>query len=107
MHSKFSMAVACILFLFIGAPMGAIVRKGGFGYPILISIIYFILFIIFNIMFKKLAESHSISPALAAWVPNLILIPIGIFLTVKAMNDSPIIDWTKIRQSIHKFSPRQ
>ena len=90
MHFKFSLAASCVIFLFIGAPMGAIVRKGGFGYPIIISIIFFMLFITLNIMCKKLSESHTLPTVLAAWLPCLILLPIGITLTIKAMNDSQI-----------------
>jgi lipopolysaccharide export system permease protein len=92
LHSKFSLAAACLIFLFIGAPMGAIIRKGGFGYPILISILFFMVFIILTIMCKKLAESNSIVPALAAWIPCIVLFPIGMVLTTKAMNDSKMLN---------------
>ncbi len=106
LHFKFSMAIICFIFLFIGAPMGAIIRKGGFGYPILISILFFMLFIVMNIAFKNISENGVIDPALAAWLPSLILFPIGIVLTIKAMNDSKIfnveilrrfMDWLKSR----------
>lgn len=92
LHSKFSLAVACFIFLFIGAPMGAIVRKGGFGYPILISIIFFMLFVTLTIMSKKLAEGYALPPVWAAWVSCLILFPIGLLLTWKAMNDSKLFN---------------
>ncbi len=92
MHSKFSMALICFIFLFLGAPMGAIVRKGGFGYPILIAILFFMLFIVLSMFCKKLAESFTISAELAAWIPCGVLFPIGIYLTVMAMNDSKIIN---------------
>lgn len=92
LHSKFSLALACFIFLFIGAPMGAIVRKGGFGYPILISIVFFMIFIILTIMCKKLAESAALPAALAAWMPCIVLFPIGLMLTVKAMNDSKLLN---------------
>lgn len=92
LHSKFSMAVACFIFLFIGAPMGAIIRKGGFGYPILISIIFFMLFIMLTIASKKMAETFVMHPILAAWLPCFVLFPIGIILTYKAMNDSKLLN---------------
>lgn len=92
LNIKFSMAAACIIFLFIGAPMGAIVRKGGFGYPLLISIIFFMLFIVLNLICKKLAQTAVIPPGLAAWIPCMILFPLGILLTYKAMNDSKILN---------------
>lgn len=88
-HSKYSIALACFVFLFIGAPMGAIIRKGGFGYPILVSIIFFMLYVVLTIFCRKIAESLVLTPEMAAWLPCLILFPIGWFLTIKAMNDSP------------------
>ena len=92
LHTKYSMAVICFIFLFIGAPMGAIVRKGGFGYPILISIIFFMLFIVLTIFCRKIAESFILTAAAAAWVPCSVLLPIGLILTVKAMNDSKLVN---------------
>lgn len=94
-HEKFSMAAVCLIFLFIGAPMGAIIRKGGFGYPLLVSILFFIIFIVMNIFCKKVAETFVLDATLAAWLPNLILFPIGIILTYRAMNDSKIINIDK------------
>ena len=92
----------CFIFLFIGAPMGAIVRKGGFGYPILIAIIFFMLYIVLNILFKKLAESLVIGAALAAWMPCIILAPLGILLTYKAMMDSKMLDIDRISNWLKK-----
>lgn len=90
LYSKYSFAVVCVVFLFIGAPMGSIVRKGGFGYPLLIAIICFMLFIVLTMVFKDMAEAFVIHPVLAVWMPNLLLLPVGIFLTYKAMNDSKL-----------------
>lgn len=90
MWTKYSIAVVCIIFVFIGAPMGAIVRKGGFGYPILISIIFFMLFVILTIFCRKIAEAFVLPPAGAAWLPAIVLFPIGLILTLKAMNDSSL-----------------
>lgn len=95
LHFKFSIACICIIFLFIGAPMGAIVRKGGYGYPLLIAIIFFTLFIIMNLMFKKLAETSAVDPVTAAWAPCIIMLPISAFLTYKAMNDSKMLNIDK------------
>lgn len=95
--TKSSMAVVCFIFIFIGAPMGAIVRKGGFGYPILVSIIFFMLFVIITIFCRKIAETLAIPAMLAAWLPCIILFPIGLFLTYKAMNDVKIVNIDSIR----------
>lgn len=88
MHIKYSIACICFVFLFIGAPMGAIVRKGGFGYPLLIAIVYFMIFIVLNILFKNLTEQLVLNGVLAAWMPVFILAPLGIFLTMKAARDT-------------------
>ncbi len=96
MHMKYSMAVVCIIFVFIGAPMGAIVRKGGFGYPILISIIFFMVFVILTIFCRKIAETFILPPVASAWIPNAVLLPIGIILTIQAMNDSKIVNIDRI-----------
>lgn len=87
LHSKFAFALSCLLFLFVGAPMGAIVRKGGFGYPLLIAILFFVLFIVAAQFSKNIAERAVIDPVLSAWLPVLIFLPICSFLTIRAMND--------------------
>ena len=87
-HTKYSMAVVCFIFLFIGAPMGAIVRKGGFGYPILISVVFFVFFIVLTIFCRKIAETFVLPAFFCAWLPCMVLFPIGLFITYQAMNDS-------------------
>ena len=90
--TKFSMSLVCLIFLFIGAPMGAIVRKGGFGYPILIAILFFMQYIVLTIACKKLALNFTLPPILAAWMPCIILFPLGLILTYRAMNDSKMVN---------------
>ena len=109
LHNKFSMALSCLIFLFIGAPMGAIVRKGGFGYPILIAVIFFMIYIVLSMMFKKLAESFVLSGPLAAWMPCIILFPIGLVLTMRAMNDKKILENDRWQRFIKRFkkSPKE
>lgn len=92
LHSKFSLATICVIFLFIGAPMGAIVRKGGFGYPLLVSVIFFTIFILLTLMFKKLAESEAVDATLSAWMACIVMLPISAVLTYKAMNDARMIN---------------
>ena len=96
MHMKYSMAVVCIIFIFIGAPMGAIVRKGGFGYPILVSIIFFVIFIILTIFCRKLAESFVVTGWFAGWLPCLILFPVSLWISVSAMNDVKLVSTERI-----------
>lgn len=105
MWTKYSIALVCIIFVFIGAPMGAIVRKGGFGYPILISIVFFMLFVILTIFCRKIAEAFVLPAVAAAWVPAIVLFPIGLILTIKAMNDSKLnlVEWfTKLGERLKK-----
>ena len=92
LHMKYSMALVCIIFIFIGAPMGAIVRKGGFGYPILVSIIFFVIFIILTIFCRKLAESFVVDAAFAGWMPCLILFPVSLYITRRAMRDAKLVN---------------
>lgn len=106
LHFKFSIAVVCILFLFIGGPMGAIVRKGGFGYPLLIAIGFFTLYIILNLTFKKLAEAGSADATFAAWIPTIGMLPISIYLTYKALYDSKMLDFDKYVKPIQKLFAR-
>lgn len=106
LHIKFSMAVVCFIFLFIGAPMGAIIRKGGFGYPILVSIIFFVLFIVLTIFCKKLAKSFILPAEMAAWTPCLILFPVGLWLTYKAMNDSKLINLDRLQAWFERIGAR-
>jgi lipopolysaccharide export system permease protein len=106
LHTKYSMAVVCMIFIFIGAPMGAIVRKGGFGYPILVSIIFFMLFVILTIFCRKIAETFVLPAALAGWVPCAILFPVGLILTRKAMNDSKLVNLDRYTAFFRKIFRR-
>lgn len=107
MHTKYSMAVVCIIFVFIGAPLGAIVRKGGFGYPLLVSVVAFIIFIVLTIFCRKIAETFLVPAAMAAWLPCLILFPIGLFLTHKGMADSKLFDFDSVKMLWQKARRRR
>jgi lipopolysaccharide export system permease protein len=87
-HMKFVFSVACILFLFIGAPMGAIIRKGGFGWPIFISFVFFMAFFVLHLTGERLATGLVWTTWLGSWLPVWALFPIAVFLSIKAMNDS-------------------
>ncbi len=102
-HLKFSLAFACLMFLFIGAPMGAIIRKGGFGWPILVSILFFVTYMVLLIVGKKLAKEDQISTFMGSWLPNFILSPIGIFVTYKALRDSALFNLDEYTEAIMKL----
>jgi len=104
LHLKYSNALVCLVFLFIGAPMGAIVRKGGFGYPVLISILFFMVYVVLTLTFKKLCYSYVVTPLLGAWLPCLLMIPIGAVLTYRALNDKKTGDIGQYFRNINVFS---
>jgi len=87
-YRKFSLSFACMVLLFMGCSMGAIVRKGGFGMPILIAVIYFVIFHVLNVIGEKLAKGLVIPPFAGMWLASLVLMPLALFLTYKANNDS-------------------
>jgi lipopolysaccharide export system permease protein len=105
LHWKFSLAAACVVMLMIGGPMGTIVRKGGFGYPLLIAIFFFTFFIMSNISCRKLSEANNLPPVLAAWLPVIMLFIISIFLTYKALQDAKIMDIDRLRNKIARWIP--
>ncbi|NJM80085.1 MAG: LptF/LptG family permease, partial [Flavobacterium sp.] len=95
-HEKFIIAFSCILMFFIGAPLGAIIRKGGIGLPIVFAIAIFISFHFMNTFGKKLAEEDTIPLVLGMWASSIILTPLAIFLTYRATNDIGVMinfDW--------------
>ncbi len=96
LYDKFVIAYACILMFFIGAPLGAIIRKGGLGLPIVFAVLIFIVYHFVNTFGKKLASENGITPFLGCWLSTMILTPLALFLTHRATNDRQIIidfDW--------------
>jgi len=92
LHQMYSWATVCIIFLFIGAPAGAIVRKGGFGYPLLIAIGFYLTFVMSGIIGKKLMGSGALSAEMGAWLPCMLLFPFAIYLSWRALHDNrPLI----------------
>ncbi len=91
-HKKLTLPVACIVFFFIGAPLGAIIRKGGLGTPAVISIFFFVIWYVISLSGEKLVEEDLVSGVAGMWASSYILLPIGIFLTYKASNDSVIMN---------------
>ena len=87
LNQHFAIAVVCILFLFIGAPLGSIVRKGGYGFPLLAAIVFYMIFMMSTIMSQKLIRSPNFDPVLLAWLPCMILFPLSILLTWMALKD--------------------
>lgn len=93
---KFALAFVCLLFIFIGAPLGAIVRKGGYGYPLILCILVFVSYILLNTFFKRLAEGLRVDGFWGAWLPCIIMAVPGLLLSWSAMRDRNIFDDIKL-----------
>jgi lipopolysaccharide export system permease protein len=89
-HRKFTLSFACLIFFFIGAPLGAIIRKGGLGVPVVISVVLFIIYYIIDNMGYKMAREGVWNVWAGIWLSSAVLLPLGIFLTYKAATDSMI-----------------
>ena len=109
-HRKPMLAITCIIFFLIGAPLGAIIRKGGMGLPVVFAIVFFLIFHIVSFSMEKLVIAGGIEAWPGMWVASLVLLPVGLFLTWKAATDSPLLDadayyrgWERLRSL---FRPR-
>lgn len=91
-HRKFALSFACFVLFLIGAPLGAIIRRGGLGLPMLFCIILFLVYHVISMISEKLARDSLMNVHIALWVSSLVLLPLGIFLTLKANRDSKLFD---------------
>lgn len=91
-HRKFFLAFSCIVLFFIGAPLGAIIRKGGLGLPTVIAIILFLLYYIVTIVGERMVKSGNLEPLEGMWMSSIVLFPMSVFLTYKAARDSSIMN---------------
>ena len=102
-YRKFTLSFACLVFFFIGAPLGAIIRKGGLGTPVIISALFFVLYWVVDISGKKLATDGAITPMIGAFISTLVLLPMGIFLTWKATSESSSFNFESFKQDVQKY----
>lgn len=91
-HRKLTLPISILIFFLIGAPLGAIIRKGGLGMPIVISVIFFVIYYIISISGEKLSKEGTWSSLLGMWISAIILTPLAIYLSHKANNDSALLD---------------
>ncbi len=103
-HHKFTQAISCFIMFLIGAPLGAIIKKGGFGVPVLVSILFFILLYVLTLTGDKYAKEGLVWVPMGAWLANASLLPVGLFFMQKARNDSRLFDkdvyliwWERLR----------
>lgn len=98
-HRKYTLSVACLILFFVGAPLGAIIRKGGLGLPLVVSTLMFILFHILSTTGDKYVRTGVLEPFAGMWMSSALFLPLGIWLTYKAVTDSPLMDsdaWGKL-----------
>lgn len=102
-YDKFVIAYACFLMFFIGAPLGAIIRKGGLGLPIIFAVLIFITFHFINTFGKRISQENSMSPFMGAWMSSFILTPLAILLSYRATNDIGLINMDVVLAPFQKL----
>lgn len=107
MHKKFTLSFACLVFFFIGAPLGAIIRKGGIGTPLVISVFLFIFYYLIDNTGYKMARDGNIAVWEGIWLSSFVLLPLGVFLTYKAMNDSAVLNIDAYKNFIRRLRGKQ
>ena len=91
-HKKFTLSAACLVLFLIGAPLGALIRKGGLGLPVVVSVIFFLIYYIIETIGEKYVKAGNASPFIGMWIAIFILTPVGLFLSYKAATDSALFD---------------
>ena len=104
-HKKFTLSIACLIFFFIGAPLGSIIRKGGLGLPVVISVVFFIIYHLISTIAERMAVFGDLNMFLGVWLSSLVLLPVGLFFTFKATTDAALFDgdsWKKFFKRLFK-----
>jgi lipopolysaccharide export system permease protein len=91
-HRKFTLSFACLILFFIGAPLGAIIRKGGLGMPVVFSVLFFIIYHVVSITGEKFVREGVLQAHEGMWISSLVMLPVGIYLTYKATTDSALFN---------------
>jgi lipopolysaccharide export system permease protein len=103
LHEKYVLGIACIILFFVGAPLGAIIRKGGMGLPMVVAILMFLTYHFIGIFAKNSAEDGSMSPFLASWLSTLVMLPLGIFFTYRATTDQGLLAFGNFMSPFYKL----
>jgi lipopolysaccharide export system permease protein len=109
-HRKITLSLACLVLFLIGAPLGSIIRKGGLGTPLIFAIVFFMIFYFSSNTGEKFAKEGSLDPFTGMWLATFVLLPLGIFLTYKAMRDSQVLNkefYSRIIRFIRSFFRRR
>jgi lipopolysaccharide export system permease protein len=111
LHKKYALALSCIILFFVGAPLGAIIRKGGLGLPMVIAIVLFLTYYFIGVFAGNYSKEGNISPILGAWLSSLIMLPLGIILTKRATADRGLMSfghvWDIIAEAVRKRFKRK
>ena len=102
LHDKFALGLMCIILFFVGAPLGALIRKGGIGLPLVIAILIFLTYHFISIFAKNSSEDNSLNPIFATWLAGIIMLPFSIYLTSRATKDRALMDLDAILIPIKK-----
>ncbi len=102
-HKRIAFSVACLVLFFVGTPLGSIIRKGGFGLPMIMAIIIFVVYFFISTLGKNMAESNTVSPFIGGWLATFVLLPFGIMLMIRATNDKGIFNVDAFLQPITNF----
>ncbi len=105
-HKRIAFSVACLVLFFVGTPLGSIIRKGGFGLPMIIAIVIFVVYFFISTLGKNMAESNTVSPFIGGWLATFVLLPFGILLMIRATNDKGIFNIDAFLQPITNFINR-
>lgn len=106
-HDKFVLAIACIILFFVGAPLGALIRKGGLGLPIVVAIVLFLTYHFFGIFAKNSAEKGGFNPIIGSWLSTAVMLPLSIYLTTRATNDKGVFQFDAIIVPLKRlFTPK-
>ena len=104
-YKKFTLSIACLIFFFIGAPLGSIIRRGGLGMPVVVSVLFFVVYHVISTIGERMAVFGGLNMFLGVWISSLVLLPVGLFLTFKATTDAALFDgdsWKKFFQRLFK-----
>ena len=106
-HKKFALAFSCIILFFVGAPLGAIIRKGGLGLPMVVAIVLFLIYYFLGVFAENYSKKGNIHPMLGAWLSTLVMLPLGVILTRRATADKGLMSFGKIIDFFKKFLPKK
>ncbi|WP_422079962.1 LptF/LptG family permease [Ulvibacterium sp.] len=103
LHKKYALALSCIILFFVGAPLGAIIRKGGIGLPMVIAIMLFLVYYFIGVFADNYAKKNEIHPILGAWLSTMIMLPLSIWLTKRATADKGLMNFASVLDRVKDF----